>query len=150
MRIPMTATAAAIFGIAACASNEVQWTKAGATPADYQRDTYECERDTRTVAYTFTPGVILPAIDAQNFFSRCMSAKGYVMQTTSQSRPVRQIMDTSGPPTPMKDPAGNPTNPKDLVLCKFPNVDPVIFPAQTCSQGRGYILGPAPSDSQRQ
>ena len=51
------------------------WDKPGATQADFQRDSYDCERDMRQSGYF--GGGIVGALNASGFESRCMMAKGY-------------------------------------------------------------------------
>lgn len=135
------ATGAALFGLAACASNEVQWAKAGASPADYQRDAYECERDTRMVAYTFTPGVILPALDAGAFFSRCMNAKGYALVSSTKPQPMG---DGAGSLPWMKPQPETVYAPTDVIACKPREAAAVVTTADACRQGGGSILAYAP------
>ena len=54
------------------------WVKSGASQQDFQRDTYECERDMRQSGY-FGTG-FAAAINAQNFQERCMVARGWFKQ----------------------------------------------------------------------
>jgi len=54
------------------------WTKAGFNQADWNRDTYECERDMRQSGY-YGSGLI-GTLNAQDFFERCLAAKGYYKQ----------------------------------------------------------------------
>lgn len=51
------------------------WTKPGATDNDYYQDTYACERDVRQTGYH--GGGLAGAISMQDFFARCMRAKGW-------------------------------------------------------------------------
>ena len=44
--------------------------KPNSTKADYDKDTYECERDTRQAQ-------IVNIHESQNFFNRCMIARGW-------------------------------------------------------------------------
>jgi hypothetical protein len=53
------------------------WDKADATRADYNRESYECERDLRQ---SRTGSGLLGALDAHGFYNRCMSAHGYYPQ----------------------------------------------------------------------
>jgi len=135
------ATGAALFGLAACASNEVQWAKAGASPADYQRDAYECERDTRTVAYTFTPGVILPALDAGAFFSRCMNAKGYTLISSARPQPMG---DGAGNLPWMKPQPEVVYAPMEMIVCKPRDAATAVMAADACKQAKGSIVAYAP------
>lgn len=71
--------AIAMLALVACDANAGrQFYKTGATLADYQKDSYECERDTRmSVPQGFTMSVY-GQLEAENFFVRCMSVKGWV------------------------------------------------------------------------
>jgi len=59
-------------GIAGCAT---VWEKPGATQADFNKDSYECERDARQSGYYGTG--LAGAINMQNFADRCMIARGW-------------------------------------------------------------------------
>lgn len=59
--------------VAACA--QTVWQKAGVTQAEFNKDTYECEKDARQSGY-FGTG-IAGAIAFGQFQERCMVAKGY-------------------------------------------------------------------------
>ena len=56
-----------------CAKHE--WVKSGATQQDFARDAYECERDARQSGYF--GGGFVRAANMQNFYDRCLIAKGY-------------------------------------------------------------------------
>lgn len=63
----------AVFAVTACAAPTV-WYMQGATDAQFRRDTYECERDSRQSFF----GTGLIAIVAMiQFQDRCMRAHGY-------------------------------------------------------------------------
>lgn len=66
-----------LLAVAACQQQAGQWYKTGATLEDFNRDGYECERDTRNVARSFGGGIMGQA-EAEGFMSRCMVAKGWV------------------------------------------------------------------------
>lgn len=132
-----------VLALVACQDEARVWYKGGASQSDYQRDTYECERDTRmSVPQGFTMSVY-GQLEAEQFFVRCMNTKGYYLIPASQAYPVRPIMPTTGPPPPMRDAKGVTYSGDDMVLCKFPNVEPVKFSARTCTQGHGTIVGSA-------
>jgi hypothetical protein len=57
---------------AACAPTV--WNKTSGTQIDFDRDSYECERDVRQ---SRTGSGLLGALDARGFYNRCMSARGY-------------------------------------------------------------------------
>ena len=62
--------------LGACASTPV-WDKAGGvTQAQWQRDSYECERDARMSTASFGGGVV-GQVRAEQFYARCLQAKGY-------------------------------------------------------------------------
>ena len=50
------------------------WEKPGAGQADFNQDSYECERDVRQ---SRTGTGLLGTLDARGFYNRCMSAHGY-------------------------------------------------------------------------
>jgi len=54
------------------------WDKSDATQDDYNRDSYECEKDARQSGYY--GGGIAGSIEMRNFFKRCMTAKGYTLR----------------------------------------------------------------------
>jgi hypothetical protein len=68
--------------IIASAPNRI-WVKPGSTQQDYNKDSYECEKDARQSGYYGTG--ITRDIEMQNFFSRCMVSKGWSLQE-SQGR----------------------------------------------------------------
>jgi hypothetical protein len=68
------ATAAAVLLVSGCAPQMV-WDKPGATQADYNRDSYACEKDMRQSGY-YGSGLV-GALNAQSFFNECMTAAGY-------------------------------------------------------------------------
>jgi len=130
-----------------CAADNLQWTKPGASSADFQRDAYECERDTRAVSHTFSRGVLLPVLDAQEFAGRCMSSKGwYLASATPPATPV---------PLPQKDASGQRYDNDERVMCSFPKSDNphlvkgVELGARPCAAGGGVILGAASGDKVR-
>jgi len=51
------------------------FTKPNSTKAEYDRDTYECERDTRQAQ-------IVNIHERQSFFNRCMIARGWQITRT--------------------------------------------------------------------
>lgn len=69
---------AIVLLVAGCAQETRRFYKEGATLADYNRDAYECERDTLGVAsaYTFGRGFVAE-YNARNFAYRCMIARGW-------------------------------------------------------------------------
>jgi hypothetical protein len=54
------------------------WDKPGATQSDYNRDSYECEKDARQSGYY--GGGIAGSIAMREFFKRCMISKGYTLR----------------------------------------------------------------------
>lgn len=83
------------------ASCTIVRTKEGATQADYNRDTYECERDVRQ-SKSEDPN------DARAFYERCLQARGYssTMKWNWQLHPKQPAEPA---PTPQTEP--NPTPP---------------------------------------
>lgn len=66
-----------IASTAGCATPMV-WDKNGATQDDYNKDSYECEKDARQSGY-YGSG-IAGAINLKEFFKKCMVSKGYVLE----------------------------------------------------------------------
>ena len=117
------------------------WKKRGATDADLQRDGYECERDVRAAAGSFSGGVF-GAGEAQAFGQRCMQAKGWaLMPTTATFAP-----DPPGQAPVDRDAMGQRIYPPEaLVLCVLPNVaGSSTIQAKQCLAAGGTIAGPAP------
>ena len=139
----VVAAALAFVGVSACAVNEGRWVKSGASEADFQRDAYECERDTRAVSYSFGRGILIPVVQAQEFASRCMVAKGWGMS-------YGEAAATSAPtPTPQRDASGRQLGDGERILCTFPgsanpHLAKVELTARACAVGGGTIVGPAP------
>jgi hypothetical protein len=76
----MNALLAAIIialALGACAGDPRRFYKEGAVQADYDRDSYECEKETRQVERSFGYGYDRGGA-AFSFAVRCMQAKGYV------------------------------------------------------------------------
>jgi hypothetical protein len=117
---------------AGCAQENV-WQKPSASPSEAQRDFYECERDTRASASSFSGG-LQGAGEAQAFYGRCLSARGYSLAPAGAARVQ---------PTPMRDATGRTYVDDDRVTCTFSNGSTVTFSAKVCSQGGGTILGRA-------
>jgi hypothetical protein len=71
------------------------WTKAGFNQADWNRDSYECERDMRQSGYYGTG--LFGALNAQNFEERCLVAKGYYRVTASAPAAAPQYTEPGDP-----------------------------------------------------
>lgn len=70
-------TIGAAAALAACAPmRQETFYKAGISTEEFNRDTYECERDTRAAAASFGRGP-MAAEEARGFAIRCMQARGY-------------------------------------------------------------------------
>lgn len=54
---------------------QIVWNKPGATQQDFQRDSYQCERDARQSGYF--GGGLAGAINFREFQQRCMMAAGW-------------------------------------------------------------------------
>jgi hypothetical protein len=63
--------------VSSCAPQSV-WVKPGASQADFQSDSYSCERDARQSVLSFGGGIV-GAVQAQDFANRCMNTKGWSM-----------------------------------------------------------------------
>ena len=57
--------------LAGCAPTKIVWDKPGATPQDYSKDAYECERDQRAA------GLVPGSFGGEGYGERCMEAKGW-------------------------------------------------------------------------
>ena len=66
------------FVLTGCAPTS--WYKAGAAQADFQKDSDECERDSRISTSSFGTG-LGGGIGLQGFMERCMVAHGYTKQS---------------------------------------------------------------------
>lgn len=80
MKLSAVVLGVVLVGLGACATGQLaaKWYKAGSTAADYQKDSYDCERDTRAGAVSFGGGLV-GSVGAQNFYDRCMQAHGYYL-----------------------------------------------------------------------
>ena len=67
---------------AGCANNV--WVKQGSNAQDYQADTYACERDSRQSGGF--GGGLAGAIAVQEYFNRCMTAKGWQQQNRESAQ----------------------------------------------------------------
>jgi hypothetical protein len=93
----------AIACLTACA--QALWDKPGATQQDFATDSYGCERDARQSGYF--GGGIIGAINFQNFYERCLVARGYrkiqndasSTETMTSSRDLSLQAQRSSPPT---------------------------------------------------
>lgn len=54
------------------------WDKPGGTRADFNRDSYTCEKDARQSGYY--GGGIAGALAMRNFYDRCMVVQGYTLR----------------------------------------------------------------------
>jgi len=54
------------------------WDKSGGTQAEYNRDSYECEKDARQSGY-YGSG-LSGALELKEFFKRCMVSRGYTLR----------------------------------------------------------------------
>jgi hypothetical protein len=70
---------AGLFSVAVAGCAKTYWTKPGLTPAEWNRDIYECERDMRQSGY-FGTGLV-GHWNADAFQERCLIAKGYYKST---------------------------------------------------------------------
>lgn len=90
-------TVGVALGLSACATPMV-WDKGGATQQDYNKDSYECEKDARQSGYF--GGGIVGAINMQEFFKQCMVAHGWTLRQQSgdsnpSSRPAAATNTTN-------------------------------------------------------
>lgn len=69
------------LGLAAAGCAPMVWDRPGSTQADFNRDSYTCERDARQSGYY--GGGLTGAVNMQGFFQRCMVAQGYTLRTSA-------------------------------------------------------------------
>ena len=119
-------------GIVLTSCAETVWVESGATQADFKRDSYECERDTRMSAASFGGG-FSGALGAQSFVERCMDVKGWSKTQATSTRSAPYV-----PPAPTIPFSGNP---EQVVGCQSPNSNVVQrFTASWCSGVGGRIV----------
>jgi hypothetical protein len=88
------------LAVPACA--QVYWTKPGFSPADWQRDRYECERDARMSVLSFGTGIV-GALNEQDFFNRCLVAHGYYQVQATPARASQTNVQQDGSLDPCHD-----------------------------------------------
>ena len=64
------------LALAGCSRSK--WVKPGASPQDFVRDEYACEKDARQSGY-FGEGLV-GTLNMQEFQNKCMRANGYRLQ----------------------------------------------------------------------
>ena len=69
------------IGIATTGCAPMVWDRPEATQADFNRDSYGCERDARQSGY-YGDG-LTGAVNMQSFFERCMGAQGYALRSSA-------------------------------------------------------------------
>jgi hypothetical protein len=89
--------ATACLTLASCAQPTL-WVKPGASQADYNTDSYSCEKDARQSGY-FGNG-IPGAVNFRDFMNRCMFAHGWSIQGSPN---VTAQMNTQEPPQQTPD-----------------------------------------------
>ncbi len=62
-----------LLGLSGCAPTI--WDKPGVTQAEFNTDTYECEKDARQSGYF--GGGLAGALRMKKFYGKCMVARGY-------------------------------------------------------------------------
>ena len=87
MRWRISLLVVACAGTIGCA--RTVWVHPDYTPALFNKDSYECERDARQSGY-FGTG-IAGAINMQSFFDRCMVARGWEKRRQSGRTPVEDV-----------------------------------------------------------
>jgi hypothetical protein len=76
MKRAIVSAAAALLALAGC--GPMIWDKPDAMQADYNRDSYACEKDARQSGYY--GGGIAGSIEMREFFKRCTVSKGYTLR----------------------------------------------------------------------
>jgi hypothetical protein len=64
------------------------WTKRGVTEQEWRADSYACERDMRQSGYYGTG--LAGALNAQDFYGRCLQSKGYYKVPADQVQQVHR------------------------------------------------------------
>jgi|SRR5690348_5112007 hypothetical protein len=101
---------AAALGLGGCAE-KTAWVKPGATPEDFARDSYQCERDARATAGERGPGLaggggLAAAFESGGYQSGCLRRRGWVRATPTGEAPVAAAEpELSGAPTLSEPPA---------------------------------------------
>ena len=85
---------AVALGVVTVGCAPMAWDRPGATQADFDRDSYACERDARQSGYY--GGGLTGAINMQGFFGRCMNAQGYVLRSSATNSPTSAEPSASG------------------------------------------------------
>jgi hypothetical protein len=119
---------------AGCAQQggELVWSKEGAAEGEREAAQYDCERDTRMSAASFSGG-LQGAGEAQAFYGRCMSAKGFYLSAPWPAGPK-----------PAWDATGKVYSPSARVLCVWADrAGSATIQAKECLSSRGTIAGPA-------
>jgi len=93
MKVSPLAAIATVLLLTGCAQ-PTTWVRPGATSQDFDRDSYQCEKDMRQSNYF--GGGIGGAIAAQDFQKRCMRAAGWLEATASASTPLVTCKSPSG------------------------------------------------------
>jgi hypothetical protein len=76
MKSNLICAVALVVLLAGCAP--MIWDKSGATQNDYNKDSYDCEKDARQSGYY--GGGIAGGLEMKEFFKRCMVSKGYSLR----------------------------------------------------------------------
>lgn len=83
---------AAALGLGGCAE-KTAWVKPGATPEDFARDSYQCERDARATAGERGPGLaggggLAAAFESGGYQSGCLRRRGWVPAAAAGEAPT--------------------------------------------------------------
>ena len=111
----------AVLILAAGCAEQLYWKKAGATEADFQRDSYECKKDAYATGGAVYVGYgVTQRTPNSGMYSQCMVAHGYHLG------PAPLPVVTSGPVT--------------LVYCQLPNLtDEVTTNESACLSSGGRV-----------
>lgn len=72
---------ALLLALAAAGCATKLWNKPGSTQSDFNRESYDCEKDARQSGYY--GGGLAGALNMQAFQERCMVSKGWYLQAKS-------------------------------------------------------------------
>ncbi len=85
MKIHLICTFALATSLVGCAP--LEWQKSGASQSDFNKDSYECEKDARQSGY-YGSG-IAGSLAMKEFYKKCMVAKDYSLKgDTTSSKSV--------------------------------------------------------------
>lgn len=112
-------------GLLVGCAEPLMWTKPGATQADFNRDSYECQKDAYATGGAVYLGYGVTTRTANSgMYNQCMVVRGYTQQRPSAA-PTSSYGVDRGP----------------LVNCKLPNLaEPVTTASRSCAENGGTVV----------